>query len=123
MVDPTQAKLHEIVSAIRKMKKTYNKADAYRYIMKELNAIGDGTWTYPYIANLHRGAQLDTMSDKIVDAINKLHRQLTKKPKSKTIPSCQSIKVKCSPEYAKKIRDAFTTEERFEMFEELLEKK
>ena len=85
MVDPTQAKLYEIVEAIRKTQKVWNKADAYRHVMKELNAIAGATWTYGYVANLHRGVQIETASDKIILAIKVLHKRLCKAPKPKPL--------------------------------------
>ena len=47
-------------------------------------------------------------------AIIKKHNELGKAMKPKRIPSCQNIKVKCSPEQAAEIRQRLSTHERTE---------
>ena len=73
--------IDQIYKVTSKKKDMFTKANVYRYVAKELNDIADGSWTYPYIANLHSGKQLDSMSIQIKYAIKVLHKRLVKPPK------------------------------------------
>ena len=87
MKDTTQDALEDIYQSVSKKRNMFTKASVYREIAKQLNAIAGGGWKYPYISNLHRGVQVESMSDMIQDAIAKLHKKLTKKPRRKPLPN------------------------------------
>ena len=87
MKDTTQDALEDIYQSVSKKRNMFTKASVYREIAKQLNAIAGGGWKYPYISNLHRGVQVESMSDMIQDAIAKLHKKLTKPPRRKPLPN------------------------------------
>ena len=82
--------IEDIYQVWRKKPDMHTKADVYRAIVKELNSIASGGWTYPYIANLHRGDQLDSVSKKMRFAIKKMHKGL--KPKRIVSPDTVCIR-------------------------------
>ena len=98
-MDRTQEKIEEIYLIVCVNPKMFTKADVYRDIVKQLNNIVDGGWKYPYISNLHRGEQLDTMSAKIKSAVARLHSQLTQPNRKR-----YRLEMDCSDEELKEMQ-------------------
>jgi len=122
MVAPMKHILDDIIAAVCKnpnLSLSLNKKKVYKKVVFLLNDLADGAWTWRYLGNLHRGVQVDEMGEEIKHALARLHKQLKPRPR----PNYQGITLRCSKEFAKRIREEFTTAERVEIFEAAMREK
>ncbi len=119
MVNSTQHSLDAIIKIVSKnptLSLSLNKKKVYKKVRDLLNELAGGSWTYRHIGNLHRGSG-SKPGKEIRHAINRLHKQLTRKPRPRPADNEQAIrtlKVYCTLDELHKAQRLHGTRERIE---------
>jgi len=110
---PAKHILDDIIAAVCKspnLSLELNKAKVYKKVALLLNELAGGNWTFGFIANLHRGDQVDEMGAEIKHALNRLHKPRPRPADDEK--AIRTLKIFATIPELHEIQDKFLTRER-----------